>query len=370
MKTGIQTHIDLAALSHNYHFLQGRAPGAELMAVVKADGYGHGMVAIASHLQGLGCRCFGVSDLAEALVLRRHGVAGRIVLLLGADASQWQVLREHDLELVIYDESQLAAFCAISGEESGRLAIHLKVDCGMTRLGFSPEKVASCCALLQKCPSLNVVGLMSHLPCADGDLVLTKAHNRTFADLVTQVRQAGFAVAAHIANSAALLGDAQLHWDMVRPGIALYGYQPGGTPAGFEGELQPVMTVTAPVLQVKDVAAGTGISYGLTKATSRPSRLAVVAAGYGEGYSRILSGQGEILIRGQRAPIMGRVCMGMTVVDVTDIPGAVRNDTAVLLGRQGDEAISADEIALWLGTISYEVLCMLGKSNKRSFING
>lgn len=363
--------INIEALRRNFQLLCQQAGGLhKVMAVVKSDGYGHGMVACAKELQLAGCRAFGVGSINEAIILREQGIGARIIVFIGADAADFRAISRHDLEIVVYDERQLANFCQInSHKDLSKVAVHLKVDCGMGRLGFAPAQVFACCEQLRLSGALEMVGIMSHLPCADNDLFLSLRHNSTFAGAVEVAKSSGCRPQAHIANSAALLSDARFQWDLVRPGLALYGCYPSADPALQRVPLTPVMTVSSQVVQVKDVPSGTGVSYGLTQHVQRPSRLAVVDVGYGAGYSRALSGQGQVLIGGHRANIMGRVCMGLVVVDVTDIVGVERGDEVVLLGRQGNESISADEIAVWGDTISYEVLCMLGRNMKREYVD-
>lgn len=361
--------IDLAALRHNYLTLQSRLKGnCQMMAVVKGDAYGHGLLPCVETLTEAGCNCFCVNSLESAISLRQQGCRQRLLVFLAGDAGQQELIRRHDLEVVIYDEQQLDDFLALP-DGDGSLKIHLKVDCGMGRLGVNPELVRACCQRLQQASQCELLGLMSHFPCADHDLDLTRRHNETFAQALAEARQAGASPQAHIANSAALLAGPEFHWDMVRPGIALYGCPPGPEQPDAGQGLQAVMSVQAEVLQVKEVPAGTGVSYGLTGVTSRASRLAVVDSGYVDGYNRGLSNKAELLIHGQRVPILGRVCMSLVVVDVTDVADVRRGDQAVLLGSQGGEHISADEVAQWLGSISYEVVCMLGKNNSRSYIN-
>ncbi len=366
----VQVAINVEALRLNFQALcQLVGGGAKLMAVVKSDGYGHGMVECANVLQSAGCRCFGVSSIEAGEALRRHGITGRIIIFLGGDIARLAEIQEFELEIVLYDEQQLQDFCQSSSAVNEKIEIHLKVDCGMGRLGFAPAQTFRCCEQLQETGAFAIRGIMSHLPCADSDLAVTLAQNKTFAGAVELVKSSGAKPQAHIANSAALLADSALHWDLVRPGLALYGCYPSANPEQQRVALVPVMTASTIVIQVKDVPSGTGISYGLIQHTRRPSRLAVIEVGYSDGYARSLSGVGQVLVHGQRAPIIGRVCMGMVVVDVTDIIGVRRGDDVVLLGKQGDEAIHADEIAGWLDTISYEVLCMFGKNMKRSYVN-
>ena len=357
--------IDLQALRHNYQQLQAKI-GSErqLMAVVKADGYGHGMIEVARVLQAIGAHCFGVGTVVEGKRLRLHGITGRIVVLLGGCGESIADLSEYDLEPVVSNRVQLAR---LQEQATSGLAIHVKVDCGMGRLGFASDEIVQVCTDIMS-SSLVIAGLMSHFPVADEDRSLTLAQAHTFAKIVKDVRALGVQPLAHMANSAAILGDIAVH-DMARVGISLYGCFPATQFASSSVALQPVMTVKSTVLQVKPVPAGTGVSYGLTQQTKRDSLLAVVGIGYADGYPRMLSECGAMLIGGKRAPIMGRVCMNMTVVDVTDLDTVKCGDDVIVLGKQGADEISATDIADWAGTINYEILCTLGNLSPKVFLH-
>lgn len=358
-------HVDLQALRQNYQRLQDRiGDGCQFMAVVKADGYGHGMLAVAAALQEVGADWFGVGTVAEGKRLRLHGITGRIVILLGN--CDWSVaeLASYKLEPVVSDGAQLACLLAQAPEE---LAIHLKIDCGMGRLGFGPEYVVAVCRKLGKSP-LVLASLMSHFPVADTDIALSLEQERLFNQVIKEVRGLGLNPMVHMANSAAVLGGIAF-FDMVRVGLALYGYAPSKKePEGEKVVLEPVMRVTSRVLQVKAVPIGTGISYGLSQKTERDSILAVIDIGYADGFPRALSGCGQVLIGGEFAKVIGRVCMNMIVVDVTDIASVTCGDEVVVIGRQGERKISATDIATWAGTINYEILCTLGNLNPREYV--
>lgn len=355
-------YVDLHCLQRNYHRVQDIiGAGQQLLAVVKADGYGHGMVEVARALQDVGASCFGVGTVAEGKRLRLHGVRGRIVVLLGGCGESIADLSEYDLEPVVTSQVQLER---LLNQASSALAIHLKVDCGMGRLGFAPDEMVQICAHLAS-SLLEVAGLMSHFPVADEDPELTMQQATLFAGIVRDVRALGMSPVAHIANSAAILSGMTSH-DMARAGLALYGYAPVQSDC-LATDLEPVMTVQSRVIQVKHVPKGTGVSYGLTEQTHRDSVLAVVGIGYANGYPRALSSCGQMLVGGQRVPVMGRVCMNMTVVDVTDVSTVKCGDPVVVLGQQGEDVISATDIAEWAGTISYEILCTLGNLNPREY---
>ncbi len=362
--------IDREAIRRNYQAIKARVGGeTQVMAVIKADGYGHGMVEMATILQAAGVSNFGVATVEQGIVLRRAGIKGSLVILLGGSAEEIPAMHSHSLEPVIFDGDQFAQFSEVATHLPGKLAVHLKVDCGMGRLGFKPEEAFAWSEKIKAAPGLELIGIMSHFPSADVDLELTRCQNEVFGRCVQAVRASNAKVKAHIANSAATLQGRDFHWDLVRPGLALYGCYPSSDPQWQRTPLVPAMTVASTIVQVEDAPVDKGISYGHLDTTRRPSRLAVLPMGYADGFLRSLSGGvGQVLIRGQRAPVMGRVCMNVTVVDVTDIPGACRGDEVIIMGRQGNDQISADEIAAWMGTISYEVLCLLGNM-QRQYVN-
>lgn len=363
--------IDRQAMRCNYQAIKAQVGSqAQVMAVIKADGYGHGMVEMATTLQAVGVSHFGVATVEQGIVLRQAGITGCLVILLGGTAAEIPAMQSHSLEPVIFDADQFGEFSAVVAHLPSKLSVHLKVDCGMGRLGFKPEEAFAWSEKIQAAAGLELVGIMSHFPSADVDLELTQRQNVVFGRCVKAVRANGAKVKAHIANSPATLLGQEFYWDLVRPGLALYGCYPSSGPQWQRTPLVPVMTVASTIVQVEDAPVDKGISYGHIEKTRRPSRLAVLPIGYADGFLRSLSGGvGQVLIRGRRAPIMGRVCMNVTVVDVTDIPEACRGDEVIIMGRQGNEQITADEIAAWMGTISYEVLCLLGNNIPRQYIN-
>ena len=361
--------IDLSALAHNVAQVRQRlvAP-CDILAVVKADAYGHGAVVISRTLVQLGIPRLGVATLQEGIALREAGIRAPILVMGALFAKQFPDMIARRLTPLVYDRETAAGFAACVGSKPEPYPVHVKVDTGMGRLGLSPEEVLS---LLQS-PSfkgpLRVEGLMTHLADADSqDSSYTQTQITRFRSVVSQLEAAGLQVPLiHAANSAAILCHPSAHFTVVRPGIMLYGYHT--TPLRDDAPaLKPVLTLTARVVQVRTVAPGESVSYNRTFIASRPSRIAVLPIGYADGYSRALSNRGAVLIDGCRAPIVGRVCMDMTMVDVTDIPSVKAGHEAVLIGRQGDLQITAADLATWLGTIPYEVFCAIGPRVTRSY---
>jgi len=334
---------------------------SEILAVVKADAYGHGAVVISQTLVQLGIPRLGVATLQEGIVLREAGICAPILVMGALFANQFPDMIAYRLTPVVYDRETAAGFAACVGSRPEPYPVHVKVDTGMGRLGLSPDEVLS---LLQS-PlfrgPLRVEGLMTHLADADSqDPSYTQTQIARFSSVVSQLEMAGLQVPLiHAANSAAILCHPSAHFTVVRPGIMLYGYHTTPLRDGAP-ELKPVLTLTTNVVQVRAVAPGESVSYSRTFIASRPSRIAVLPIGYADGYSRALSNCGAVLIGGRRAPVVGRVCMDMTMVDVTDIPEVRPGHEAVLLGRQGTMQITAADLAAWLGTIPYEVLCSIG----------
>jgi alanine racemase len=366
----VELTVDLAALRHNYQQLRRRlVPGVKLMAVVKADAYGHGLVPAASTLADAGADYLGVASLEEGHALREAGIGLPILLLLGVLPEECERAVAFQLEVVLFRKDVAAALDAAGRSYNRKTRVHLKVDTGMGRLGLNPEEVLPFLEELRHFPHLEVVGLISHLAMADApDRAYTLKQLRTFQDLLAAARTRGWELPlSHLANSAALAHLPETHFALVRPGIALYGSPPApGREPGLD--LKPVMSFRTRVLQRKRLPPGTAISYGCTYITPDWCELAVLPVGYCHGYPRLLSNRGEVLIRGQRAPIRGRVCMNLTMVEVTHLPQVAEGEPVTLLGEDGAARLTADELAAWAQTISYEIYCALGNANPRRYV--
>jgi alanine racemase len=366
----VQVLVAPQAVADNWLRLQHK--GTEMVAVVKADAYGHGLVPVAQALARRGARRFAVGTVAEGVALREALPGVQIIALLGIqDASDAAACRDYGIVPLVTHAGQWPLLRRAAAAADVPLAVILKFDTGMARLGFAWEAVVQVVDALRAAPMLRPVAVFSHLAAADDPEAADFVAEQTarLAAVQTSLAAAGFSVPASLANSAALVAHPAAHFQMQRPGIALYGANPlAGT--AWEDRcppLIPAMTVTAPILQVRDIAPGVTVSYGRTFRASRPMRIAIVAAGYADAYSRGLSGKAAMVVGGVRAPVLGRVCMQMTAVDVTHCPSARPGDRAYLLGGPGEAAITADELAAWWGTIPYEVLCLLGM-NPRSMV--
>jgi alanine racemase len=361
--------IDLGALGANYRAMKAAGHGAELMAVVKADAYGHGAIEVTRALRGEGCGHFGVARVCEARELRAAGIRERIYLLGGFLATEAEEVVGLDVTPFVYDVALIAPVQrAVEAQARANFLIHLKIDSGATRLGILPGELDQAIAELGRAPSLTVEGVCTLLVNAgDPQSPVTGAQLEVFNAAAARLRAAGIDLrVAHVANSAASILRPDAHYSLLRPGLAIYGLPP--VPAVRDRvELRPVMTFKTRVVQVKRVPAGVGVSYGHTFVTPRPSAIGVLAVGYADGYRRGLQHGGEVMIRGRRAPVVGAVCMDLTMVDLTDVPGAAVGDEVILWGGAGEAMISVNDIARLAQTISYEMLCTVGKRVPRVY---
>jgi alanine racemase len=361
--------IDLAALAHNLSRIKRYlSPGCEIMAIVKANAYGHGSVEIAQTLAKQGVKQFAVASLDEGIALRQAGITTSIVVLGALFEEQVPDLVAHRLTPVVSDRPILPALGKATRSYPAPYQIHLKVETGMGRLGFSPEELLAVLENPLLLSPLKIEGLMTHLADADGsDSDFTERQIVAFQALLEQTRQRGFTIpVVHAANSAAIVRFPHAHFSLVRPGIMLYGYHtlPATIP---DPDLRPVLSLRTTVAQLRTIPQGSTVSYNRTFTAKRQTRIAVLPIGYADGYSRQLSHRGSVLIQGRRAPIVGLVCMDMIMVDVTDFATVQVGETVTLIGQQGQESIWADEVADWIGTIPYEVLCGIGSRVPRLY---
>jgi alanine racemase len=365
--------ISLPALRHNFSLLKKKAPDAAVLAMVKADGYGHGMLECARTLAAAGADCFGVAEAVEGVKLRKNGIDRPVFIMAGLLPEIIPALFEYRLTPVVVDDSCLVSLSREAVQREQEIGLHLKVDAGMGRQGCALSSIAGILQQIQKLPGLSLDGIMAHFPMADDpDSDSTAEIIAAFGRQLEKVQELlPESLVLHLANSGGILYFPGSHQDMVRPGISLYGYYPDGeqgTKKANEPQLQPVMRFTSRIIQVKEVPVGTGVGYGHTFTTNRMTRIAIIPAGYEDGYLRSLSNKAQALVHGQRVPAVGRISMNLTMFDVTDLGRVKPGDEVVLLGRQGDEEITADEIAAWMDTISYEVLCLFGNLNNRVYV--
>lgn len=366
--------INLAALRENYAVIRASVPSrAAILAVVKADAYGHGFLEICRELERQGVDAFGVAFLAEAIQLRKSGIDKPILLLGGVYPGQEKKCVGFTISTTVFSLEQAKALDTAAGKLYRKALVHLKVDTGMGRLGVPYDQVPALLDALKLLPNLYLEGVVSHFASADeldeSGQYFTRLQSERFEWVVQQIRRAKFAPRyLHIANSAGALLKDYPFCNLVRPGIALYGALPSDD---FRGRLslRPVMRLKSKIAMLKWVEPGTTISYGRRFSAPRQTLIASVPVGYADGYPRALTNTAKALVRGERAAVTGTVCMDWIMLDVTDIPGVGIGDEVVLMGedRQGN-CIRTEELAGWAGTIPYEILCGISKRVPRVYL--
>ncbi|MCB0220075.1 MAG: alanine racemase [Chrysiogenetes bacterium] len=361
-RTPSVARVDLGAIAANARALKAKlAPGTKFLAAVKANAYGHGAVPVARALLAEGTDWLAVATLAEGRELREAGIGAPVLLMQGIRPDQAAGVVAGDFATFVYDAPVLEALSAAASAQAKRARVHIKVDTGMTRLGVMPQELGALLEKTKSLPNIEIEGICSHLSVAeDAGGALTALQKQRFAEALSLAENKGVRPALrHLANSSATILDPETHYDMVRCGIAVYGEHPAVQTRG-KIELQPALAWTTQVHQLKRIAAGEIVSYGATWKAQRESLIAVVPVGYGDGYRRNLSNRARMIAGGKSCPVVGIVCMDLTMIDVTDVPGIVAGDEVTVIGATGGEHVSAAELAEILGTISYEVLTGIG----------
>ena len=364
--------VNLGALDHNLEQLSTRiSAGVKKMAVVKADAYGHGSIPVARHIEPK-VDAFAVAAIEEALELRVSGIQKDILILSYTGSFAYRQLIDKNITATIYNLEEAQELSKVAVSMNAQAKIHIAVDTGMGRIGFQPtEESAEQVAKIAVLPGILLEGMFSHYACADmADKTETLEQLRLFDYFIELLREKGVEIPVkHLSNSAGTL-DMEQQYDMCRLGIVLYGLYPSDE-VRQDLDLRPAMEVASHVVHVKTVEAGCKIGYGHIYTAPTRQQIATVSIGYADGYSRSNTGVGYVLIRGKKAPVVGRVCMDLIMVDVSDIPDARVDDLAVVLGHSGDAVITAEEQADLIGTINYEVICTLMPRVKRIYhING
>jgi alanine racemase len=363
--------IDLGLLKENFRRLAARARGAELLALMKSDAYGHSLREISLALESLPVIArlhgYGVANVEEGIELRRNGVKRPVYVLSGIqhyDADLHRCLRTVNLTPVISSMPVLRGLAKTLAALPGEQGVHLKLNTGMNRLGIDPAELDECVKLLRGCPGIRVDGLMSHFAAGEKPAgAATKSQVRTFRAMVARFREEGFAPRyLHMANSAGLASRLFPEGNLARVGLHLYGLDDPG--------LKPVARWTAQVYQVRELRRGDGVGYGPHFRAKAKMKMAVLGVGYGDGYRRAYSNKAEVLLRGRRCPVIGAISMDLTAVDVTRVPAVGPRDRAVLLGRDGRDQITAGELAAHAKSISWEVLTSISSRVPRVFLNG
>jgi alanine racemase len=363
--------IDHRALRWNFKRIRALVgPRVKILSMVKANAYGHGAVPVAKTLAAAGSAAFGVATVEEGIELRRARIKQPILVLAGVYLEQLEQLLKNRLTPVVHEVTTLKALDKQLRRRNATMPVEIEVDTGMGRIGFPASAIDAWLAVLAKLEAVKLQGVFSHFSEAE------RANQRYSQKQLSSFRQVLARLASakvihrtsHMAKSAALITEPTAHFSMVRPGLILYGLYPA--PALKKRiELKPALSWQTRIIQLKRVPAGTSVGYSRTFTTKRNSLIATLPVGYADGYRRLFSDGAHVLVRGQRAPVAGRVSMDLTTIDVTDIRNVHQGDEVVLLGRQGDAEISADEMAAWINTISYEILTSIGNRVPRIHIN-
>jgi alanine racemase len=360
--------IDLGALQHNLGEVRREAgPDAEIMLVVKADAYGHGAVPVSWHLLPHGVAALGVGDSTEALELRAAGITAPVVILGAVVSGEMEDVLRGDIQVTVHSGDRVRALRRTLGRSGPRVGIHIKVDTGMGRLGCHPERVLGIAREVKRSRRMRLEGIATHLSDAgpeggkQSDLQM-----RRFRRVLAALEAEGLLPRwRHVHGSAGILSTIDGPCNLVRPGLAVYGIDPHDRP---DTPLRPALTWRTQIVFLKDHRRGTRIGYGATWRAGRKTRVATLPVGYNDGYRFAFSNRAEVLVRGRRCPVIGRVSMDYTCIDVTDVPGAQVGDAVTLLGSDGDESLSLAELARLADTIPYEILCGIGRRVKRRYI--
>jgi len=363
--------VDLDRFHANLAAVRGLiGPRREVLLVAKADAYGHGAREMAAAAESAGVTQLGVATLHEGLQLRQSGCRLPIVALSPLLPAEIEDAVASGIDPTVGDEAFARELSAAAVRAQRPVRFHVEIDTGMGRIGVREEAAEEFVARVSALPGLRLASLYTHFPDADAaDLTFARAQVARFTALLDRLAARGLRPPrVHASNSAGTVNLPEAYFDWVRVGLVAYGVHPPNDQAG--PSLAPVMSLRTRLVQVRDLPAGATISYGRTYTTRRPSRIGVMPVGYGHGYSWLLSNRGQVLIAGKRAPIVGRVTMDLTMIDVTDVPGVEVGDEAVLFGEQAGAAIPVEEFAAWSETLAYEVMCTLGKRVPRLYVAG
>jgi len=387
----VWAEISLGALKHNLDAIRAfvnpktekRKTPRKVLCIVKGNGYGHGGPQVAKALEKFGADWFGVTCTEEGIALRKAGVKGPVLILTSFVAGEEPHLLRHSLTPVIHRCEQLTVLNRAAERYANRkpVGFHLKIDSGMNRLGISSNSVDCFARQLAKCKQLKLGGVFTHFA-SSGVFLETVAGRQTgeqeekFHEAVERLKKLAIDPGiVHLANSAAIASRPETWADMVRPGAILYGYHPGYDPTELREEserklpLKPVMSLRSRIISLRDVPTGQGVGYDSTFITSRPSRIAVLAAGYGDGIHRSLGNKGKVLVRGTLAPIVGIVSMDVAMVDVTDVPSVSLGDIATIYGTDGDDVVRANRVARTIGTVTSDLLCAVSARVPRFYVS-
>lgn len=369
----VWAEVDLDKLAHNMREIRRNAVSKDIIAVIKADGYGHGALDIAPTLLENGATRIAVAVLNEAVELRRGGIEEPIMVLGFTPPSQIDMLLRYDIEQTVYSYDLAKEISQLAKKKNKAAKIHIALDTGMGRIGFLPDDESSELVYkISKLPNIIIEGLYSHFSSADEeDKTYTNMQLHRYNAFYNKLISNGVKVnIRHIANSAAIIDMPQSHFEAVRPGIILYGYYPSEQVFKNKIDLKPVMSLKTNIVHIKNLPAGEYISYGREFKTLRESVIATLPVGYADGYTRLLFNKAKVIINGSFVPVIGRICMDQCMVDVTEVKNVKVGDEVVLMGEQGGLSFTADHIAELIGTINYEITCMISKRVPRVYIKG
>lgn len=360
--------INLKNLAYNFRLVKKLVgPEVKILVPVKADGYGHGLVEISRRLKVLGVDYLGVASLDEGILLRRSGLTVPILVLSTVLADNIKPILDYNLTQTVCTK-ELA--CKLNQEAKKRnvlARVHIKVDTGMHRIGLAHKRAYRFIKEVARLSNIKIEGIFTHFPCAGNKPYFTKNQIKMFNELIRQLEKAGIHIPLkHASNSLGVINYPQGYFNLVRPGLMIYGLHPEG---GLRPKLKPLLSLRTKIAYLKTVPKGSGISYGHTYVTPQAMRIATLPIGYGDGYPRSLSNKARCLISGQEAKIVGKVCMDQLMVDVTKIKKVKIGQEAVLIGRQKNKSIKVEELAELAGTIPYEIVCNLGDRIRRIYIN-
>jgi alanine racemase len=377
---GAVAEINLSAIAYNLQSVRKIVKNRPVIAVVKADAYGHGAVEVSKKLSEEKVSFLAVAFTGEAIELREAGIKSPIIVLF--DTGYIKEFFDFKLIPVIYNVDTASSLSAEAKKKNIIIKVHVKIDTGMGRIGLSGKNIIKDLITISEMEGIELAGLLSHFSEADlsdrSYAVLQLKRFNKIRETISKILKRK--IFSHMANSAAVLTFEDAHLDAVRPGLMLYGYSPINQKSEVSPptqlrttspeliNLMPAMKVKTKILCIRNVPSGTPISYGRTFITKRTSRIGVLALGYADGYSRFFSNNAEVLVKGRRVPVVGRICMDLTMIDLTDVKGVKENDEIVIMGKQGDESITAQELAYKANTIPYEILTSLGNKSKRIYV--
>lgn len=370
----VWAEVDLDILANNMREIKRVSNSEEIIAIIKADGYGHGAVDIAPVLLENGANRFGVAVITEAIELRESGITVPIMILGFTPPTLYERILQYDIEQTMYSFSDAEALSKVAVSKNKIGKVHIALDTGMGRIGFLPnEESLQEIFNISKLPNIEVVGLFTHFSCADDfDKTYSQLQIKKYNEFNEKLLNLGVNIPIkHLSNSAAVIDLPTVHYNAVRPGIILYGYYPSQEVQKDKVKVKPVMSIKANIVHIKTLGKGEYISYGRTFITKRESIIATLPIGYADGFTRLLFEKAKVIVGGKLAPVVGRICMDQCMIDITNIEGVKVGDEVILIGEDGyNNVITADDIANQLGTISYEVVCAVSKRVPRVYKKG